>query len=261
MGRSENHDSGKIPFNGDFTFDSNQSLIGSEQYRYLFRQHLDPLHELRSPKPTNSKSGKFVPNRRIEAGWLRLLYRSHEALQTNHAFPQKVRYIEIMLGLFHFHLLCRNLTSPAFQQWSRALFFSFKSEFGHFEAELANLSQAVRGEASLASKQAQKIEYELQAKERTENRKSRALIRKLGEIYDISSERTGSKGLEMQRWRVEAKKTAFLISLSTHDFETSFRSIRRACVQGTCRWICEDPKFAKWMKGGSSSLQLKGKCK
>lgn len=49
----------------------------------------------------------------------------------------------------------------------KELLVSFKAEFGPYEDEIARLSQEARDEASLASKQAQKQENELQAIERS----------------------------------------------------------------------------------------------
>ena len=63
-----------------------------------------------------------------------------------------------------------------YTQLSKALLVFFKAEFGSYEGEIARLFQEVRDEASLASKQAQKQENELQAKERSDAKKYREIM-------------------------------------------------------------------------------------
>ena len=61
-----------------------------------------------------------------------------------------------------------------YTQLSNALLYSFKADFGPYEEEIARKPQRIRDEAYLASQQALKQEYELQAKERSDTRSHRS---------------------------------------------------------------------------------------
>ena len=137
---------------------------------------------------------------------------------------------------------------------------SFKVEFGPYEGEISQLSQAVRDEASLASKQAQKLEIELQARERSKESKSREILVKLRDSFHQTNEENKNWYLEINRRRVERKKSEALDFLSTYDYQRTYRQIRKECIPGTSLWICENPEFQAWMTGTLKTLWFTGRC-
>ena len=155
----------------------------------------------------------------------------------------------------------QGLTCIVYVQLSRALLVSSKAEFGPYEAEIAQLSQAVRDEASLASWQAQKLENELQDKERSKNSKSQDILVKLRDSFYHTNEENKTWRLEINRRRLERKKMEALDSLSTYDYHRTYRQIRKECIPGTSLWICEDPEFQAWLFGSLKTLRFTGRCK
>ena len=154
--------------------------------------------------------------------------------------------------------LMQALTCVVYMQLSRALLVSFKAEFGPLEGEIAQLSQTVRDEASLASKQAQKLENELQAEERSKNNKTRELWIK--SHYHTKKENKTWR-LDTIRRRLEKRKMEALDSFSSYDYHRTYSQIRKDCVPGTSLWICEDPEFQAWMTGSLKTLRFTGRCK
>lgn len=146
-------------------------------------------------------------------------------------------------------------------QLSKALVSSFKTEFRPYEEKVARLSQEVRDEASLASKQAQKQENELQAKERFDARRYREILVKFRDDHHKSKEEEKNWRLEINRRKLEKMKLKALDALSTHDYQKSYRQIRKECIPGTSTWICEDPEFHAWMSGTLKTLWFIGRCK
>ena len=146
-------------------------------------------------------------------------------------------------------------------QLSKALLFSFKAEFRPYEEEITKLSQDVRDEASLASKQAQKQENELQARERTNARRHREIGAKFWGDYHTSKEEDKKWALEINRRQLEKKRLEALDALSTHDYQKSYKQIRKECIPGTSMWIFENPEFQAWMSGTLKTLWFTGRCK
>lgn len=150
--------------------------------------------------------------------------------------------------------------SEALVQWSMA-FLSFKSQFGSYEEEIKKLAREVQKEASLASKQAQRIEIEFQTRERAEQSNFRRTVANFGDSFNRNKERDFTQRLEIERRRLEREKLEILDSLSTYDYQSAFRRLRRECVPGTSQWICETSEFHEWMSRSSQRLWLTGKCK
>ena len=138
---------------------------------------------------------------------------------------------------------------------------SFKAEFRPFEEEIARLSQEVRDEAYLASKQAQKQENELQARERSHARKYREVVSRLRADFQGSKEEETKWRLEINRRKLERTRLEALDTLSSYDYQKAYRQIRKECIPGTSMWICENPKFQSWKSGTLKTLQLTGKRK
>ena len=141
-----------------------------------------------------------------------------------------------------------------YTQLSKALLVSFKAEFGPYEGEIAQLSQEVQDEASLASQQAQKHEHELQAQERSDAKSYRKFMAKFRE--------------ENKNWRLdishrmsEREKLEALDALSKYDYQKTYRQIRKECMPGTSTWICESSEFHAWMSGTPKTLWFTGRCK
>ncbi|KAL9103663.1 MAG: hypothetical protein Q9163_001322 [Psora crenata] len=133
------------------------------------------------------------------------------------------------------------------------------TEFGPYERDIANSGQEVRDEASLASKQAQKQEIEFQARERSEALKHRKVMVKLREsIYQNGKEEKDLR-LEIRRRKLEKKKLQALDSLSTYDYQKTYKQIRKECVPGTSSWILENLEFKTWKEGNSKALWCSGK--
>lgn len=146
-------------------------------------------------------------------------------------------------------------------QLSKALLFSFRAEFGSYEEEITKLSQEVRDEASLAYKQAQKQENELQARERSDARRYREIVVKIWDDHRKGKEEEKNWRLEVNRRNLEKMRLKALDALSTHDYQNSYRQIRKECIPGTSTWICEDPEFRAWMSGTLKTLWFTGRCK
>ena len=144
---------------------------------------------------------------------------------------------------------------------SKALLVSFKAEFGPYEGEIARLSQEVRDETFLASQQAQKQEYELQAKERSNARSHRSIMAKFRDDDYRNKEEDKNWRLEVNHRQLEREKLKALDALSIYDYQKTYRQIRKECVPGTSTWICESPEFHAWMSGTLKTLWLTGRCK
>lgn len=154
-----------------------------------------------------------------------------------------------------------HLTFSVYSQLSKAVFLPFKSEFGSFEDEITRSCQAVRDEVSLASEKAQKAEYELQARERSENVRGRYLLQKLWDNSSSANEGHQKWLMENHTRKLERKKSKILDVLSTYDYRRIYRRIRKECMPGTSQWICRDPIFREWLDGPTKTLCFTGKCK
>lgn len=152
-------------------------------------------------------------------------------------------------------------TLVVYLQVSKALLVSFKAEFGPYEEEIARLSQEVLDEVSLASKKAQKQENELQAIERSEDKKFREDVVRFRNDYHMSKIEEKERRLEINRRMLEKRRLEILDTLSTYDYQKTYRQIRKECISGTSTWICEDPVLHAWMSGTLKTLRLIGRCK
>lgn len=148
-----------------------------------------------------------------------------------------------------------------FSVYSRVFSVSFDQEFGPFEKDIRQSSQEIEFEASLASKQAQKQESELQAHERSEAVKHRRILLQVRDSFHRSSAEEKASRLEIDRRRLKKKKTQALDSLSTYDYQKTYKQTRKECVPGTSKWIFETHEFEAWEKGTSEGLWCTGKCK
>ena len=146
-------------------------------------------------------------------------------------------------------------------QISRALLVSFKAEYGSYEREITQLSQAVKDEAALASMQAQKRENEFQARERSKSSKDRGILVSIRDGFNLSNEEKKNWYLEVNHRRLEKERIKALKLLSTYDYQKSYRQIRKECMPGTSLWLCENPKFRSWMTENLKTFQFTGKCK
>ncbi|KAG8525640.1 uncharacterized protein KY384_000400 [Bacidia gigantensis] len=125
----------------------------------------------------------------------------------------------------------QSLQKSVYLQLSKALLVSFKTEFGPYEAEIAIISEAVREEVQLASMQAQKLENELQARERLKNSNSRNVIVKIKRKLDRTTEESNKRHLAIDHRRYERAKREALDWLSLYDYQSTYRQIRKAaCV-------------------------------
>ena len=148
-----------------------------------------------------------------------------------------------------------------YTQLSKALLHSFRAEFGPYEGEIARLSQEVRDEALLASQQALKQEYELQAKERSDARSYRKVMAKFRDDDFRKKEEDKKWRLEINHRQLERDKLETLDALSVYDYQKAYRQIRKECIPGTSTWICESPEFHAWMSGTLKTLWFTGRCK
>ena len=128
-------------------------------------------------------------------------------------------------------------------QLARATLVPFRADFGTYEDEIKSLSKNVEKEADLASKQDQRMEMELQARERAANGGSRRVTSMLRDSYNRTDEENKAWRLEILQRRSEKRKLEFLDLLSTYEYQKTYRRVRKECVPGTCRWICQDPKY------------------
>ena len=141
------------------------------------------------------------------------------------------------------------------------LLSSFTTEFGPHEKEIAGLCQEVRDEALLASKQSQKQENELQARERLEADRHRKTIAKWMDSVYRDNRKENDLRLEIHRRKLEKRKLKALDSLSTYDYQKTYKRIRKECVPGTSNWILENLEFKTWKEGNPKVLWCSGKCK
>ncbi|KAL8912056.1 MAG: hypothetical protein Q9171_002844 [Xanthocarpia ochracea] len=148
------------------------------------------------------------------------------------------------------------LRKPAFPH---RLLVSFDQEFGPFEREIGQLCQEIQVEASLASKQAQKQENELQARERSRAGKSRRLIAHISDNLDKSNMEDKMLRLKIDRRNLRKKKLQALDNLSTYDYQKTYKQTRKECILGTSDWILEESKFKTWKEGNSKGLWCSGK--
>lgn len=135
---------------------------------------------------------------------------------------------------------------------------SFEQEFGPYKEEIAQLYEDIHFETFLASKQAQKQENELSARERSTNRKLFGQL--TNRIHQSYTEGKASR-MEIDRWRSRKRKTQALDSLSTYDYQKTYKQIRKECIRGTSEWILGTSEFEIWKEGTPKGLWCSGKCK
>ena len=150
-------------------------------------------------------------------------------------------------------------TSLGYVHFSKGILTSFSADFGSYEREIANLCQEVRDLASLASKQAQKQENELQARERSEASKHRKIIIKLSDTFHQSNKEEKQLRLKITQRRLEKQKLKALNVLSTYDYQKAYRQIRKEVTPGTSRWILDTSEFNSWLEGKSKVFWCSGK--
>lgn len=148
-----------------------------------------------------------------------------------------------------------------YSRLSTALFKSFEIEFGPYERDILRLSHDVRDEITLASKQAQKLETELQAEERQKAGMSRSILVKFRDKAHRDDEEAKIWRLKYDRRNLERKRLKVLNAFSTYDHQKTYRQIRKECVPGTCNWIYKNSEFKTWLTGTPRSLWCTGKCK
>lgn len=144
---------------------------------------------------------------------------------------------------------------------ARLFSVSFDQEFGPFERDIRQFAQEIGDEASLASKQAQQQENELQAQERSEASKHRTILVQVRDSLHRSNTEDTASRLATDRRRMRKKKMQALDSLSTYDYHKTYKQTRKECVPGTSNWILETSEFETWEKGTSEGLWCSGKCK
>ncbi|KAL8660533.1 MAG: hypothetical protein Q9202_006456 [Teloschistes flavicans] len=137
---------------------------------------------------------------------------------------------------------------------------SFEQEFGPLEGEIRHSSKEIQAEVSLASKQAQKQESDLQAQERSEASKYRVMLEKMSESVHKRNTEGEVMRAEVDRRKSKKRKMKALDSLSTYDFQKTYRQIRKECVPGTSTWIVQDARFREWKEGTQQGLWCSGKC-
>lgn len=128
------------------------------------------------------------------------------------------------------------------------------------EGEIRHSSREIQAEVSLASKQAQKQESELQAQERSEASKYRVMLEKMSESFHKRNTEGEVMRAEVDRRKSKKRKMKALDSLSTYDYQKTYRQIRKECVPGTSTWIVQDARFRKWKEGTQQGLWCSGKC-
>ena len=165
-------------------------------------------------------------------------------------FKSQVETLVMSLGFF-----LKKLTSSVHVQWSHA-FLSFKSHFGSYEEEIKKLTRVVQDEASLASQQAQRMENELQMRERAEQSRSRQVVTRLQDSFHRRDKETYTWRLEIDRRKLEREKLEALDSISCYDYQSAYRRLRRVHVPGTSHWICRDSQFREWETGSGQRLWL-----
>lgn len=150
---------------------------------------------------------------------------------------------------------------PAYSRPFEGLLVSFEKEFGPYEREIAQLAQEVKFEASLASKQAQKLESELQARERSEARKRGLVLFQLRDSVHQRNKEDKDLRMEIDRRSLRKRKLQALDSLSTYDYQKTYKQSRKQCVPGTSNWILKNSEFQMWREGAPKGLWCSGKCK
>ncbi|KAL8671467.1 MAG: hypothetical protein Q9168_004036 [Polycauliona sp. 1 TL-2023] len=143
---------------------------------------------------------------------------------------------------------------------SRLLFVSFDQEFGSFEREIRRFGREIELEASLASKQAQKQETELQARGRSRAGTSRRVIVSIRDsLYNGQAEDKLLRQ-KLDRQKLKKKKLSVLDNLSTYDYQKTYKQIRKECIPGTSSWILEDSKYTAWKDGVGSGKSFLSAC-
>ncbi|KAL8753875.1 MAG: hypothetical protein Q9199_004740 [Rusavskia elegans] len=157
-------------------------------------------------------------------------------------------------------LIDRDCSTRRRRSYTRLWQVSFEQEFGSFEKEIRRSSEEIQAEVSLASKQAQKQESELQAEDRSEARKYRSMVKRLSKSFHQSNAEGKVVRSEVDRRKAKKRKMQALDSLSTYDYQSTYKQIRKECVPGTSTWILQDAQFKAWKEGNQKGLWCSGKC-
>lgn len=203
--------------------------------------------------PRIRELGSLYPSKRLQkalcdyyAAIIRLCKHSTQHLQksgVHTSFPSLSASSSLPIDMFLVH-----------SRLPKEILVSFKAEFGPYEGEISRLSQEVRDEASLASKQAQKQENELQATHRQN-------WMKFTKDYYTTKAEENDRRLEVNRRKLEKNRLEALDALSTYNYQKTYKQLRKECVPGTSIWICGNPVFHKWLSGAFQTLWLIGRCK
>ena len=138
------------------------------------------------------------------------------------------------------------MRKPVIKQIASALRKPFDDEFGTFQKDLVRIGTAVKEEASLGSKQLQKLDSIEAAHERKEN----SLFRATSAVF----RRDASNELGQARKRREARaKSRFLNTLSTYNSEATLNQARK---KGASTWIFGLEEYQQWVSSKSSSMLL-----
>ncbi|KAI4246112.1 MAG: hypothetical protein L6R40_002064 [Gallowayella cf. fulva] len=156
-------------------------------------------------------------------------------------------------------LIDRECNSHRRRSYTRLWQPAFNQEFGPFEKEITQCCQEIKDEAALASKQAQKQESDLQAKERAEAGDHRRFLVQWRESSDKNNTEGKEWRLKTHRRRLRKMKLQALDALSTYDYQKSYKQTRKEWIPGTSEWILENPKFKNWKEGNPRGLWCSGK--
>lgn len=148
---------------------------------------------------------------------------------------------------------------PGYTRWSKALLVSFENDFGPYEREIAQSYKEVQDEASLAFKQFQKQENELQARERSKNSTHRKVLIKLSDNIHQNRKEDEVLRMEVDRRKLVKRKMEALDCLSTYNYQKFYKQIRKECTPGTSNWILENSVFKKWKEETPKILWCSGK--
>ncbi|KAK8005007.1 hypothetical protein PG990_011044 [Apiospora arundinis] len=195
----------------------------------------------------------------MKLGRLCPLYADYQAL-----YPASQRIRKALVD-FHASIVrcCRHVVQtvkrPHRQQLFKSMLVSFDQEFKSDLEEIQRLSESIDREIHFAKAQADSQAQQLQAMERQEASRSRALVDRFTGRTDDGLRRLHEMQLQRDERNARERKQQLLDSLSNRDYLRVYKQSCRKRWQGTASWIFQIPDFQKWLVGETPVLWCSGK--
>lgn len=136
-------------------------------------------------------------------------------------------------------------------QFAKSFWKPFEQEFGSFEVEIQRQRKDVKEEIGLASEKAAAQERQLQIIDRKAQTHFGRLFH--DKLNRLSKEERNWK-LEYHEQKTRARKQFLLNQLSTYDYISALKQVRKKRYGTTSTWLMETPEYKLWSNESKPSF-------